>query len=208
MPSLASPRVVNIEDLRQLARRRLPRVVFDYLDGGAEGEVTLRENRRAFDAVTFRPRHAVSLPGVDLRTTVLGRELAVPVLLAPVGYSRVMHVAGESAAARAVATALARAAVTWEDLRWLRDAWHGPIVVKGVLTGDDARRAVDAGAAAVVVSNHGGRQLDGVPASLRALPEVVKAVGDRVEVLMDGGIRRGSDIVKALSHGDSAVLVR
>jgi len=334
--AVASPRVVNIEDLRQLARRRLPRVVFDYLDGGAEGEVTLRENRRAFDTVTFRPRHAVSVPGVDLRTAVLGRELAVPVLLAPVGYSRVMHVAGESAAARAagaagtgyvlstmsghaledvktacagpvwyqlyllggraaaeaaihrarvagysalvvtidtavaglrerdvrngtaqllggtlwarlpflpqllthprwlasfllgggvpplpnvvlpgqgpmplvdVATALARAAVTWEDLRWLRDAWHGPIVVKGVLTGDDARRAVDAGAAAVVVSNHGGRQLDGVPASLRALPEVVKAVGDRVEVLMDGGIRRGSDIVKALCHGARAVLV-
>jgi L-lactate dehydrogenase (cytochrome) len=106
-----------------------------------------------------------------------------------------------------VATALARAAVTWEDLRWLRDAWHGPIVVKGVLTGDDARRAADAGAAAVVVSNHGGRQLDGVPASLRALPDVVKAVGDRVEVLMDGGIRRGSDIVKALCHGARAVLV-
>src|SRR3989440_512637 len=336
MPSLASPRVVNIEDLRQLARRRLPRVVFDYLDGGAEGEVTRGETRRAFDAVTFRPRHAVSVPGVDLRTTVLGRELAVPVLLAPVGYSRVMHVAGESAAARAagaagtgyvlstmsghaledvktacagpvwyqlyllggraaaeaaiqrarvagysalvvtidtavaglrerdvrngtaqllggtvrarlpflpqllshprwlasfllgggvpplpnavlpgqgpiplvdVVTALARAAVTWEDLRWLRDAWGGPIVVKGVLTGDDARRAGDAGAAAVVVSNHGGRQLDGVPASLRALPEVVKAVGDRVEILLDGGIRRGSDIVKALCLGARAVLV-
>lgn len=334
--ALASPRVVNIEDLRQLARRRLPRVVFDYLDGGAEGEVTLRQNRQAFDAVTFRPRHAVSVSGVDLRTTVLGRELALPVLLAPVGYSRVMHVAGEPAAARAagaagtayilstmsghsledvkaassgsvwyqlyllggraaaeaaiqrarvagysalvvtidtavaglrerdvrngtaqllggtlraklpflpqllthprwlasfllaggvpplpnvvtpgqapmplvdVTTALARAAVTWEDLRWLRDAWNGPIVVKGVLTGDDARHAVDAGAAAVVVSNHGGRQLDGVPASLRALPEVVKAVGDRVEVLMDGGIRRGSDIVKALCLGARAVLV-
>jgi len=334
--AVASPRVVNIEDLRLLARRRLPKVVFDYLDGGAEGEVTLRENRRAFDAVTFRPRHAVRLSGVDLRTSVLGRELALPVLLAPVGYSRVMHVAGESAAARAagaagsgyvlstmsghaledvkaactgpvwyqlyllggraaaeaaiqrarvagyaalvvtidtavaglrerdvkngaaqllggtlraklpflsqlvthprwlasfllgggvpplpnvvlpgqgpmplvdVTTALARAAVTWEDLQWLRDAWHGPIVVKGVLTGDDARRAVDAGAAAVVVSNHGGRQLDGVPASLRALPEVVNAVGDRVEVLLDGGIRRGGDIVKAICLGARAVLV-
>src|SRR5256884_1698995 len=105
MTSVASPRVVNIEDLRRLARRRLPKVVFDYLDGGAEGEVTLRENRRAFDAVTFRPRHAVGLPGVDLRTTVLGRELAVPILLAPVGYSRVMHVAAESAAARAAGAA-------------------------------------------------------------------------------------------------------
>src|SRR5437763_15646033 len=105
MPSLASPRVVNIEDLRQLARRRLPRVVFDYLDGGAEGDVTLRENRRAFDAVTFRPRHAVSLPGVDLRTTVLGRELAVPVPLAPVMSSRVMPVPGGTAAARGAGTA-------------------------------------------------------------------------------------------------------
>src|SRR4029077_1839898 len=106
-----------------------------------------------------------------------------------------------------VTTALAHAAVTWDDLRWLRDAWRGPIVVKGVLTGDDARHALDAGAAAVVVSNHGGRQLDGLPASLRALPEVVTAVGDRAEVLMDGGIRRGSDIVKALCLGARAVLV-
>ncbi|PYO28410.1 MAG: alpha-hydroxy-acid oxidizing protein [Gemmatimonadetes bacterium] len=336
MTSVASPRVVNIEDLRLLARRRLPKVVFDYLDGGAEGEVTLRENRRAFDAVTFQPHHAVSVSGVDLRTAVLGSELAFPLLLAPVGYSRLMHPAGERAAAGAagaagaayilstmsghkleevkaassgpvwyqlyliggrdaaeaaiararaagyaalvvtidtpvaglrerdvrngvaelldgsfgaklpflpqllarpawlasflrdggvpalpnvvapgqgpmplvdVTTALARAAVTWEDLRWLRDAWHGPMVVKGVLTGDDACRAVDAGAAAVVVSNHGGRQLDGVPASLRVLPEVVTAVGGQAEVLMDGGIRRGSDIVKAICLGARAVLV-
>jgi len=311
-------------------------VVFDYLDGGAEGEVTLRENRRAFDAVTFRPRHAVGLPGVDLRTTVLGRELAFPILLAPVGYSRVMHVAGEAGAARAagaagsgyvlstmsrhaledvkaacagpvwyqlyllggraaaeaaihrarvagysalvvtidtavaglrerdvkngtaqllggtlraklpflpqllthprwlasfllgggvpplpnvvlpgqgpmplvdVTTALARAAVTWEDLRWLGDAWRGPIVVKGVLTGEDARRAADAGAAAIVVSNHGGRQLDGVPAALRALPEVVTAVNGQAEVLMDGGVRRGGDVIKAVCLGARAVLV-
>jgi L-lactate dehydrogenase (cytochrome) len=106
-----------------------------------------------------------------------------------------------------VTTALARAAITWEDLRWLRDAWRCPIVVKGVLTGDDARRALDAGAAAVVVSNHGGRQLDGVRASLRALPEVAGAVNGRAEVLMDGGIRRGSDVVKAICLGARAVLV-
>ena len=102
---VASPRVINIEDLRRLARRRLPRVVFDYLDGGAEGEVTLRENRRAFETVTFRPRHAVVLPEADLRTTVLGTELALPVLLAPVGYSRLMHRDGEPAAARAAGAA-------------------------------------------------------------------------------------------------------
>ena len=105
-----------------------------------------------------------------------------------------------------VNAALVRAAVTWEDLHWIRNLWPGPIVIKGVLTGDDARRAVDAGAAAVVVSNHGGRQLDGVPASLRVLPEVVTAVNGQAEVLMDGGIRRGADIAKALCLGARAVL--
>jgi isopentenyl diphosphate isomerase/L-lactate dehydrogenase-like FMN-dependent dehydrogenase len=333
--AVASPRVVCIEDFRPLARRRVPKAVFDYLDGGAEGEVTLRENCRAFQDVTFRPRHAVSLANCDLGVRVLGFDLALPFLLAPVGYSRLMHPGGEVAAARAagaagtayilstisghkledvkagsngpvfyqlylmggrgaaeaaierarvagfsalvvtidtavsgirerdfrngmkelisgtvlekipyipemlrhpgwlvgyfrdgglpglpnviipgqgpmplidVAAALAAAAVTWADLRWIRAAWSGPIVVKGVLTGDDARRAVDEGAAAVSVSNHGGRQLDCVPASIRALPEVVKAVNGQVEVLMDGGIRRGTDVVKALCLGARAVL--
>jgi L-lactate dehydrogenase (cytochrome) len=309
--------------------------VFDYLDGGAEGEVTLRENCRAFEDVTFRPRQAIAVTGCDLRTHVLGLDLSLPFLLAPVGYSRLMHPGGEVAAAREagkagtgyilstisghrledvqagspgpvfyqlylmggraaaeavldrarvagfaglvvtvdtpvaglrerdyrngvkelisgnllakipflpqvlarpgwlvsflrdgglrplpnvtipgqgpmplldVNAALASAAVTWADFRWLRDCWPGPIVVKGVLTGDDARRAVDAGAAAVSVSNHGGRQLDGVPAALRALPEVVAAVNGQVEVLMDGGIRRGADIVKAICLGARAVL--
>jgi L-lactate dehydrogenase (cytochrome) len=106
-----------------------------------------------------------------------------------------------------VTAALASAVVTWDDLRWLRQVWPGPIVIKGVLTVEDAKRAVDEGAAAIVVSNHGGRQLDGVLPTLRALPEVVAAVNGRVEVLMDGGIRRGSDIVKALCLGARAVLV-
>ena len=106
-----------------------------------------------------------------------------------------------------VTAALASSTVTWDDLRWIREAWPGPIVVKGILIADDARRALDAGAAAVVVSNHGGRQLDGALASLRALPEVVAAVGDQMEVLMDGGVRRGSDIVKAVCLGARAVLV-
>ena len=335
--AVAPPRVVKIEDLRRVAKGRVPRVVFDYLDGGADGEVTLRENCRAFEQVTFRPRHAVAVPACDLRTRVLGLDLSLPFLLAPVGYSRVMHPGGECAAARAagkagtgymlstlsghrledvkaassgpvcyqlylvggreevaqrtverarvagcaalvvtidtavaglrerdvrngmvpllggnvfsklpyvpqvlsrpgwlldflldggvppmanvvlpdgkpmplidVGAALAAAAVTWEDLRWLRQAWPGPIVVKGVLTADDARRAVDEGAAAVVVSNHGGRQLDCVSPTLRALPEVVAAVGDKTEVLMDGGIRRGGDIVKAICLGARAVLI-
>jgi len=333
--AVASPRVVSIADLRPLARRRLPKAVFDYLDGGADGEVTLRENCRVYEDVTFRPRHAVALPQCDLRTRVLGFDLALPFLLAPVGYSRLMHPGGEVAAARAagkagtayilstlsghrledvkagssgpvfyqlylmggraaseavierakaagfsalvvtidtavsgmrerdfrngmkelisgnifakipflpqvlecpswlwaflldggirplanvvvpgqgpmplvdITAALASAAVTWADLRWIRELWRGPIVVKGVLTGDDARRAVDEGAAAISVSNHGGRQLDSVPASLRALPEVVAAVKGQTEILLDGGIRRGTDIAKAICLGARAVL--
>jgi isopentenyl diphosphate isomerase/L-lactate dehydrogenase-like FMN-dependent dehydrogenase len=331
-----SSRVINIEDLRGLARRRLPKSVFDYLDGGAEAELTLGENCRAFRDVLFRPRGAVAVGTCDLKTRVLGQEISFPAMLAPVGYSRLMHPGGEVAAARAageagtgyilstisghklenvkagskapvwyqlyllggreaaegaldrarragfaalvitvdtpvagmrerdprngmkellgtswfakipylpnllahpgwlasflldggvpnlenvvvpgkgamelvdVAAALARATVTWEDLRWIRDLWSGPIVVKGLLTGDDGRRAVDEGASAVVVSNHGGRQLDSVFPTLRALPEVVAAVKGQVEVLMDGGVRRGSDIVKALCLGARAVLV-
>jgi len=333
--SVASPRVVNIADLRDLAFRRAPAAVFDYLDGGAEGEVTLRENCRVFDDITFRPRHAVAFADCNFRTRVLGYDLAVPFMLAPVGYSRMMHPAGEVAAARAagsagtayilstisghkledvkaastgpvfyqlylmggreaaestlerarvagfaalvvtvdtavsgirerdyrngmrelvsggpfdkipflphilshprwlvsflldgglpalpnvvipgkgpmklidVAAALAESTVTWSDLTWIRKVWSGPIIVKGILTADDARRSVDEGAAAIVVSNHGGRQLDCVPSSLRVLPEIAKAVGGQTEVLMDGGIRRGSDIIKALCLGARAVL--
>jgi L-lactate dehydrogenase (cytochrome) len=106
-----------------------------------------------------------------------------------------------------IGAALEQSMVSWQDLRWIRDVWPGPIIVKGVHTGDDARRAVDMGVDAVVVSNHGGRQLDGVAPTLRVLPEVVAAVGDRIEVLLDGGIRRGSDVVKALCVGARAVLI-
>jgi L-lactate dehydrogenase (cytochrome) len=336
MARLDAPRVVNIEDLRRMARRRLPRAVFDYVDGGAGDEVTLRENCRAFQDVALRPRHAVALEKCDLRTRVLGHDISFPAILAPVGYSRLMHPAGELAAARAagqfgtafilstvsghkletvkaastgpvwyqlylmggreaaeaaieraraagfsalvitidtaiagmrerdvrngvkellgssllakipfvpnvlmhprwlgaflldggvphlenvvkpgagpmpmmdVAAALASAVVTWDDLRWLRKLWTGPLVVKGVLTGDDARRAIDGGADGIVVSNHGGRQLDTVSASLRALPEIIAAVNNQAEVLMDGGVRRGTDIVKAICMGARAVLV-
>ncbi|MGD1021746.1 MAG: alpha-hydroxy acid oxidase [Candidatus Sulfotelmatobacter sp.] len=333
--SVASPRVVCIEDFRPIARQRIPKPVFDYLDGGAESEVTLRENCRIFNDVTFRPRHAVAVEQCNLCTRVLGFDLSLPFLLAPVGYSRLMHPGGEVVAARAagragtayilstisghkledvkagsagpvfyqlylmggrgaaeaaierarvagfsalvvtidtpvsgirerdyrngmrelisggpiekipylpqilsrpgwlvsflmdggvpplpnvvvpgkgpmplvdVAAALAESTVTWADLKWIRELWRGPIVVKGVLTGDDARRSIDEGAAAISVSNHGGRQLDGVPPSLWALPEVVKAVNGRIEVLMDGGIRRGTDIAKAICMGARAVL--
>ena len=333
--SVASPRVVSIEDFRPIARERVPKSVFDYLDGGAEGEVTLRENCRIFNDVTFRPRHAVVVPKCNLCTRVLGFDLDLPFMLAPVGYSRLMHPGGEVAAARAagragtgyilstisghkledvraaskapvfyqlylmggrgaaeavierarvagfnglvvtidtpvsgirerdyrnglkemisggplakipflpqvlsrpgwlmdylldgglpglpnviipgkgqmplvdINAALAESAPTWADLKWIREIWKGPIVIKGVLTADDARRAVEEGVAAISVSNHGGRQLDGLPASLRALPEVVEAVQGRIEVWMDGGVRRGTDIAKALCMGARAVL--
>ena len=328
--------VVNIGDLRRLARRRLPPVVFDYIDGGAEDEITLRANTQAFAEVAFRPRQCVEARTIDLRTTVLGTPFDVPFLLAPVGFCRMFYPRGDSVAARAAHAAgtayilstfsgtrledvraaaagplwyqlyvpggravaeatiararaagysvlvvtidtpvsgmrerdiragagpllkgevlraipyiwqflshprwvsgyladgaprmfpnvelpdvgpmpcgdtsilLAQTNVTWDDLTWIRDAWRGPLVVKGVHTGDVARQAVDAGADAVVVSNHGGRQLDGVAPSLRVLPEIVAAVGDRTEVLMDGGVRRGADIVKAVSLGARAVLI-
>jgi len=329
-------RALTIADLRVLAQRRLPRVVFDYIEGGADAERTLGENSRVFDDVTFRPRGAVANRAVSLRTTVLGQRFELPFLLAPIGSSRMFYpraeelaaaaagdagtgyilstlsgcrledvkaatpgpawyqvylVGGRSVAEKAIARAkaagftalvvtvdtpvagnrlrdprngtaallsgnpvamlphvgqvlthprwlagflgdgglmqfpnvvmpdtgpmryesvgpaLAQSVVTWADLAWIRDLWQGPVVVKGVLIGDDARRAADAGAQAVIVSNHGGRQLDGVASGLRALPEVVAAAGDRIEVLMDGGIRRGSDIVAALCLGAKAVLV-
>jgi len=334
--SVESPRVLNIEDLRRRAKRRLPRVVFDYIDGGAEDESTLRANCRAFEVVTLRPRCAVATPSCDLRTTVLGIPVSMPLILAPVGSCRLMFPRGEEAAAHAageagiictlstlsgcrledvaaaskgpvwyqlylvggrdcalggidrarkagfsalvvtidtpvagfrerdlrngakellsrnlgpmlpfvnqflvrpgwlaafladgglmkfenvvipgegpmlyadVTAALEQSVVTWDDLKWIRQAWNGPIVIKGVHTAEDARRAVDMGAEGLVVSNHGGRQLAGVAPTLRVLPEVVEAVGERIEVLVDGGIRRGSDIVKALCLGARAVMV-
>jgi isopentenyl diphosphate isomerase/L-lactate dehydrogenase-like FMN-dependent dehydrogenase len=335
MGRLASHRVVNIADLRRIAERRLPRVVFGYIDGGAEDEITMRENSGVYDRVTFRPRCAVAATKCDLRTTVLGTPLELPMLLGPVGSTRMFHPRGEEVAARAagdagtlytlstlsgtrleevkaastgpvwyqlylvgghdvaratierartagysalvvtidtpvsgmrerdirngtkelltrrpwamlpfvgqfltrprwlagfladgglmsfpnvvlpegpmlyadVGTALEQSMVSWQDLRWIREAWKGPIVVKGVHTGEDARRAVDEGANALVVSNHGGRQLDGVAPTLRVLPEVVAAVNGRTEVLVDGGIRRGSDVAKALCLGARAVLL-
>ena len=331
-------RFVNVSDLRLAAKRRLPRVAFDYIDGGADAEVTLKENCRAFQDIAFRPRSAVATRSVDLRTTVLGHTFDLPFILAPVGSSRMFYPRGEEVAARAagqsgtgyilstlsgchvkdvkaatsgpvwyqlylvggrdvalgaierarnvgcsalvvtidtpvaglrerdhrngmknlasgkpldmlphvlqflsrpqwlasyladgglmkfpnivlptgpmpyadVTAALEASMVSWPDLKWIRDAWQGKIVVKGVHTADDARRAIDAGADAVVVSNHGGRQLDSVAATIRVLPEVVTAVqhhNDRVEVLLDGGIRRGGDVVKALCMGARAVLI-
>jgi L-lactate dehydrogenase (cytochrome) len=329
-------RAHTIEDLRKAAKRRLPRVVFDYIDGGSDGEVTMRENCTVFDRVRFRPRNAAAMGTVDLHATVLGTTIDLPFLLAPVGSSRLFFPRGECVAAKQagkagtgyilstlsgcrleevkisskgpawyqlyllggreaaqdairraraagysalvvtidtavagqrerdlrnggrelvsgeplqmlpyawqmlvrpawmvdflrdggmmkfpnvvipgkgplpyedVGAALERSTVTWEDLGWIREAWGGPLVIKGVLTAQDAQRSIDAGAEAIVVSNHGGRQLDGVAPTLAALPEVVDAVAGRAEVYLDGGIRRGSDVVKALCLGARAVLV-
>ncbi len=334
--SLASPKVVNVKDLRRLARARLPDAVFDYLDGGADDEVTLKDSERAFREVLFKPRFAVATPACELSVTVLGQKLDLPFLLAPIGYSRLMHPRGELAASAAagrhgtayilstmsghtienvkaqspgptfyqlylaggrgaaeaaiarakkagykalfvtidtpvagnrekdfrngmkalmgpnpfaklpylpnilahprwlagfiadgmtrpfpnivvpgsgplaavdVAAALESAQVSWTDLKWIREIWDGPIVMKGVMTADDARRAVDEGAQGIVVSSHAGRQLDGVAAPLRVLPGIVEAVGNRTEVLFDGGIRRGADMVRAMALGAKAVLL-
>src|SRR5437867_3891987 len=335
MGRIGPPSVVNIADLRDAAKKRLPKVVFDYIDGGADAEWTMRENARVFDDVLLRPRSAVATTGVDLRTTVLGATIELPFILAPVGSSRLFYPRGEEVAARVagdagtiytlstlsgctvrdvkaatrgpvwyqlyliggrdvaiggierarncgcsalvvtvdtpvagmrerdvrngtrelvsgrplamfpyvfqflarprwfaaylrdgglmsfpnivlpagpmpyadVGAALEESMVSWDDFKWIREAWQGAIVVKGVHTADDARRAIDHGAAAVVVSNHGGRQLDGVAPTLRVLPEVLAAVREQAEVLLDGGIRRGSDVVKALCLGARAVLV-
>jgi L-lactate dehydrogenase (cytochrome) len=326
--------LVNIEDLRRRARRRLPKVVFDFIDGGAMDERTLAANRADFEAWELLPKMLVDVSQRTLKTTVLGREIAMPLMVAPTGISGLATPKGEIHAARAAEAAgtiyclsttatcsieeiaatttqpfwfqlyvmrdrgatrsmVERAAaakcgalvltidlavqgrrerdayngftvpprvtarnvlevlarprwlvdmafgprmtfanfvdettagggfinlgkhinaqfdqsVTWNDVDWLRSIFPGPVVIKGVLSAHDAKLAAEHGAAAVIVSNHGARQLDHVPSSIRALPEVVEAVGDRIEVYLDSGVRRGSDIAKALALGARAVLV-
>src|SRR6266446_3313779 len=159
--SVKSPRVVNIEDLRNLARRRLPKMVFDYLDGGADAEVTLRENCRAFESVTFRPRQAVAVPACDLRTRVLGIDVSFPALLAPVGYSRLMHPGGEVAASRAAGaagTVYILSTISGHRLEDVKAASSGPVwyqlyLVGGRETAEGAiERARVAGFSALVVT--------------------------------------------------------
>src|SRR5712691_8945052 len=161
MSKVASPRVVNIEDLRTLARARLPKIVFDYLDGGAEDEVTLQENQRAFNAVTFRPRLAVPTYQCDLRARVLGSDVSFPALLAPVGYSRLMHAAGEVAASRAAGAAgtiYILSTISGHRLEEVKAASSGPVWYQlYLLGGRDAAeaaiaRARAAGYAALVVT--------------------------------------------------------
>jgi L-lactate dehydrogenase (cytochrome) len=328
-------RAASVRDLRLIARKRLPRGVFDYIDGGAEDELTLRRNAEAFRRLEFRPRVLRDVGAVDTSTTLLGRPVPVPLVLAPTGFTRIASPGGELDVARAAARAelpytlstmgtrsieevaavssgrkwfqvyvwrdrgmmkemLARAAaagyeaivitvdtavlgrrerdvrhgftlpprlgpgtlldgalhpgwtwdfvraepitfanitgtgvpdgaeavnlaeyingqfdpaLSWRDLDWFRSAWDGPIVLKGIQSADDARLAADAGVEAIALSNHGGRQLDGSPPPAELIAPVADAIGDRAEIICDGGIRRGSDIVKAVALGARACMI-
>jgi L-lactate dehydrogenase (cytochrome) len=316
----------NIDDLRDRARRRLPRPVFDFLDGGAESESTARRNIAAFDEVRLVPRCLRDVGCVSTVTRLLGQDIEWPVICSPTGASRLFHSDGELAVARAAARAgtvysvaagssftaeevaaaspgpklfqvylykdrsltwslIERAqragyvalaltvdvpvvgkrerdlrsgfgtspqwtlrnvasfgrhptwvarrmgpkaitlanftkyphaagepqqldpSITWQDVREIISRWRGPFVLKGVMSADDARRAADAGVTAIIVSNHGGRQLDGAAAPLDVLPQIVAAVGNRIEVILEGGIRRGVHVLKALASGATACAV-
>jgi len=326
--------MINVEDARRLARRRLPRIFFDYLDGGAFGETTLRANAADFQAWSLEQRVLVGAPARDLSTVFLGERHRLPFMLAPIGFLGLLAGRGEFVAAQAAAAAgipfclssfaiarigdlrlavagplafqlyvlkdrgrseafieRARAAgvetliltvdtavtsvrerdvrhgfrtltkitpgllarfllhprwcldmlragpprvgavadwpefgtgllaqagalsrqidptLNWRDLAWLRQRWPGRLAIKGILSAADAAKARDGGADAVIVSNHGGRQLDGAPSTIAVLPDVAAAVGGSIEVLLDGGIRRGADVVKALALGASGVLL-
>ena len=333
--NISAPAVVNISDLRNRAKKRLPTMVFDYIDSGADREQTLAQNCSAFNEILFRPRCAVATPECDLGISVIDQKFALPFLLGPVGSSRMFYPQGEVLAAReagkvgtgytlstlsgcrledvkkatdspawyqlyllggkdvalktieraksagfsaivvtidtpvsglrerdirggtkellskdpfqmlpfipqmlakpcwltqwladgglmsfpnvqlddgpmgytAIGPALEKSVVTWDDLQWIRKAWDGKIIVKGVHIGDDAKKAVDLGVDAIVVSNHGARQLDSVAPTIRTLPEILDAVNGQVDVLLDGGIRRGSDVIKALCLGAKGVLI-
>ena len=324
----------SYDDFRRLARRRLPRVLYEFVEGGADGEVTLRANHEAFDRVHFTASSLVDVTERDAGATVLGRRLEVPFICGPAGLARLVHRDGELATARAAASAgtvfvvstassysieeiaaasdgplwfqlylwrsqevvaqlvdraesagcealvltidvpvigkrerdlrngmsipprigpsqalealrrprwlwhlasgppvhfgslvdlvppntglagmgayldreLADLSKTWDDMAWLRQRWDGPLLVKGVMSATDARRCVEQGADAVIVSNHGGRQLDGLPAALDVLGEIVAEVGGEVEVILDGGVRRGADLVKARALGATAAM--
>ena len=324
----------SISDLRLAARRKLPRAVFDYIDGGAEDEITLTNNCSAFDRYQLNARALVDVSNIDLSTTILGEKIDLPVILSPTAMTKLFHHQGETAAALAAkksgtiyslssmsttsiediakvsdaakwfqiyvwrdrtllkefiqrskdsdykalcltvdlpthgnrekdmknglsipprptpkvlidtlrhplwlyhyltsdAMRLANInedtkgdhakfvlkdyidsqldpSVNWDDAQWMIEQWDGPFILKGIMSVEDAKRAASIGANAIVISNHGGRQLDHAPGTLDLLPEIVEAVGDKLEVLIDGGIRRGTDVLKALALGAKACMI-
>ncbi len=299
--------VLNLREFEQLAREQLSQMVFDYYAGGANDDLTLRENEAAFHRIFLRPRMMTGMAERTMQTTVLGQPMKVPILIAPMAFMLMAHPEGEAAMARAAAArgvhmVVSTSATTsledvdtaapngsrwfqlylykdrgaalelvqraeaahyqalvltidrpllgrreadmrnnfglpahlqmmnlpvgasrsglegyksvmfeenlqWSDVRWLKSHTRLPVLVKGLLRGDDARFALDHGADGVIVSNHGGRQLDGALATIDALPDVVQAVNGAADVLVDGGIRRGTDVLKALAMGAKAVLL-
>jgi len=328
------PTITTVEDLRRIAKRRVPRMFYDYADSGSWTEGTYRANEDDFAAIQFRQRVAVDMTNRTLATTMAGQAVAMPVALAPTGMTGMQHADGEILAARAAQAAgvpftlstmsicsiedvaeavsapfwfqlyfmrdrafndrlIDRAAAAgcsalvltldlqilgqrhkdirnglsapprltpstvldlltkprwclqmlgtkrrtfrnivghvegvgdtrsisawtsqqfdprldWDDVARIRDRWKGPLILKGILDAEDAERAVATGAESLVVSNHGGRQLDGAPSSIAILPEIVEAVGSRIEVLMDGGIRSGQDVLKAVALGAKGVFI-
>ncbi|HEX6051460.1 MAG TPA: alpha-hydroxy acid oxidase [Gemmatimonadaceae bacterium] len=304
---------LNLAEIEAAARERLTALAYEYYAGGANDEVTVRENRSAFERLAIRYRVLVDVSRRSTQTSVLGQPIELPVLLAPTAFHRLACDEGEIAAARAAAAAgtimilstastctiedvgavpgpkwfqlyvysdrsltealVARAeaagmtaivltvdapilgrrerdlrnrfhlpdgvrlanvpssgsvpvptghgesglaihfasgidaSLTWRDVEWLRGRTRLPVLIKGIVRGDDAARAIDHGAAGIIVSNHGGRQLDTAIPTIRALPDVAEAVAGRAEVLLDGGVRRGTDVIKALALGARAVLV-
>ena len=324
--------VLNIEDLRKIARRKLPKPLFNYIDGGADDESNVLGNIRAFDGASLVPEYLIDVAEIDLSTKVLGREISMPLFLAPTGMTRLFHHDGETAVSKAAAEAgtyyslstvgstsiedvaaacdgpkcfqiyvmkdrsltrefiqrckdanydsltltvdipvagnrerelrygfsmppklnlagiagfaarpgwvyralthpkaiLANVAhkipegssqstslieyvasqfdpsVTWDDLEWMISEWGGPFAIKGILSAADARKAVNCGVSAIMVSNHGGRQLDGALSTYQALGPIVDEVGGECEVICDGGIRRGTHVLKALARGATA----
>jgi isopentenyl diphosphate isomerase/L-lactate dehydrogenase-like FMN-dependent dehydrogenase len=167
-------------------------------------QMTVRPLRISWSNAADFARHPQWLSGVLTRRRVTSRLTADPSSFTKPSLLSLVRSAGDSAAA---SVALLNAGVTWEDFEWLRGHWKGPLAIKGVLNAADAQRAASLGADAVIVSNHGGRQLNGLPGALDALPDIVSAVGDRLDVILDGGVRRGEDIVKALCLGAKACMI-